>query len=620
MHLGESPPPAPRACFGRDGLIEMVVGLSRKLEPVALIGAGGIGKTSIALTVLHHDRIKERFGENRRFVRCDQFPASSAHFLAHLSRVIGARVENPPDLRFLRPFLSSKDRFIILDNAESLLDPQGANAQEIFSVVDELCRFKTISLLITSRIATVPPRCKRSEIPTLSMEAACDIFYGICGGGRSSVVNNLLKRLDFHALSVTLLATTASQNAWDYERLAEEWETQRAQVLRTDYNKSLAATIELSLASPTFRNLGPDARGLLGVVAFFPQGIDEKNLDWLFPTTSNRKNIFDKFCVLSLAHRRNGFLTMLAPIRDYLNPKDPRSSPLLCKTRDHYFSRLSVDVDPEKPGFKEARWIVTEDLNVEHLLDVFTSIDRNTDDIWDTCGHFVQHICWHKPRQTVLGSKMEALSDDHPSKSGCLLELSRLFQQTRNHRERKRLLTHILDLERRRGDDLRVAHRLQDLSGVNKTLGLHREGIQQAEEALGIFERIGRSVEQIRCLDALAWLYLDDKRFDAAEKAASRAIDLNNRKGQEYFVRRLHQVLGTIHQRKGDKKKAMVHFEIALGIASPHNLREELPYVDRVMDNLNIEERKFEDANALTERAKSYAANDARKLGRGTEL
>jgi hypothetical protein len=66
---------------------------------------------------------------------------------------------------------------------------------------------------------------------------------------------------------------------------------------------------------------------------------------------------------------------MLAPIRGYLSPKDPASSPLLCSTKEHYFSRLSVDVYPGKPGFDEARWITSEDVNIEHLLDVFTTTD-----------------------------------------------------------------------------------------------------------------------------------------------------------------------------------------------------------------------------------------------------
>jgi hypothetical protein len=150
---------------------------------------------------------------------------------------------------------------LFLDNAESILDPQGTDSGEIYAVVEELSRFKNICLGITSRISTVPPHCKRPTVPTLSMESACDIFYAIySNGGQSDIISDLVKRLDFHALSITLLATTASHNAWDYDRLAKEWDTHRVGVLRTDYNKSLAATIELSLASPTFRQLIPPSK------------------------------------------------------------------------------------------------------------------------------------------------------------------------------------------------------------------------------------------------------------------------------------------------------------------------------------------------------------------------
>ena len=511
--------------------------------------------------------------------------------------------------------------FIVLDNAESILDPNGSNAEEIYSVVDELCKFKSVCLCITSRITTVPPRCRRPEIPTLSMQAACDIFYRIYGDGRrSNTINDLLNRLDFHALSITLLATTASHNGWDHGRLVKEWDTQRVRVLQAYYNKSLATTIELSLASPTFRSLGPDGRDLLGVVAFFPQGIDEKNLDWLFPTVSNRKIIFDKFCVLSLTYRGNGFIRMLAPIRDYLAPQYPKSSPLLCTTRDHYFTRLSVDLNPGKPEFGETQWIISEDVNVEHLLDVFTSIDQNAVDVWDVCDRFMRHLRWHKPRQTILGSKIKALPDDHPSKPKCLLGLSWLLDRVGNFAEQKLLLTHTLELQRQRGDDYQVAQTLRRLCDVNRVISLPKEGIPQAKEALEIFKRTGATWEQMGCWTDLAFLFLEDGQLGAAEDAAYRAIDLTPERGEEFLVCQLHRVLGQIYRSKGEKKEAIHHFEAALRIASPQNFQALLARVHWDLAILFRDEGEFEDAHAHIKRAKSHTVDDPRQLASTIQL
>ena len=620
MPLGELPPPAPRDCFGRDKLIEKVIELAENLESIALIGAGGIGKTSIALTVLHHSRIEERFGENRRFIRCDQFPASRAHFLARLSEVLGAGVENPKDLTPLRPLLSTRDMIIVLDNAESILDPKEAGANEVYSVVDELCQFKRLCLCITSRITTVPPRFERPGIPTLSMEAACDVFYSTYRGvGRSTVIDDLLKCLDYHPLSIKLLATTASHNGWDHDQLAKEWDAQRAQVLQTEFNESLSATIELSLSSPTFLSLGPYARDLLRVVAFFPQGVNENNLDWLFSTISNRKNIFDKFYVLSLTHRSNGFITMLAPIRDYLGPQDPLSSPLLCATKDRYLDRLSVDLHPSKPKFEEARWIVLEDVNVEHLLDVFASIDQTGSDVWGACLHFMEHLYWHKPRQTILGSRIEALTDDHRFRSKCLFELSRLFEKVGNRAEAKRLLLRTLELERQRGDDVGVTRALRYLSDVNRLLGFTKEGAQQAKEAWEIVERTNDTRRQTVYLDNLAWSLYYDKQYDAAENAASRAIGLIP-EGQEHLVCRIRRVLGLICRAKGEKEKAIQHFKAALEIASPFNWRGVLVCGHHDLADLFRDQKEFEQANDHIEQSKLHAVGDMYWLGCATYM
>ena len=585
---------------------------------IALLGAGGIGKTSVALTVLHHDRIKRRFGDNRWFIRCDQFPASRTHFLRRLSKIIGAGVENPEDLTPLRQYLSSKEMLIVLDNAESIFDPPGTNAKELYTIANELIQFSNICLCITSRISAIPPDCKTLEIPTLSMEAAHDAFYRIYEGDKKSdPINSILEQLDFHPLSITLFATVAQQNKWNADQLTVEWERQRTGVLHAQHSGSLAATIELSLGSPMFLELGHDARGLLEAVAFFPQGVNENNFNWLFPTISDGPNMFERFCILSLTYQSDGFTTMLAPLRDYLRPKDPTSSPLLNTAKECYFTWLSADLHTEEPTFEEAQWITSEDVNVEHLLDAFTSIDEDSGDAWDACAKFMDHLYWHKPRLVMLGPKIEALPDDHPSKAQCLQDLSWLFNSVGNLVEQKRLLAHSLKLWRERGDDDQVATTLGYLSEANRLIGFHKEVIQQAKEASEIFERLGDTANQADYLINLAWALRDDGQFDAAEEAAFRAIDLLPEKLE---VCRSHRVLGTIYRSKGEVEKATHHFEVALGIASPFDWHTELFWIHYSLADLFSRKNRSDDTHAHVQLAKSHAVDDPYLLARASLL
>ena len=602
-------------------MVEKIVGLAENLAPIALIGAGGIGKTSIALTVLHHNRIKDRFGENRRFIRCDQFITSCAHFLSRLSKVAGAGVENPEDLASLRPFLSSREMFIILDNAESILDPRGTDAKEIYTVVEELSRLSNVCLCITSRLSAVPSDCESFDVPTLLIAAARDTFYRIYkNAGRTDLVDNLLGQLDFHPLSITLLATVAHQNKWGMDRLRREWDRQRTRMLQTTRNESLAATLELSLASPLFQELGSDARGLLEVIAFFPQGIDENNLEWLLPTISNGIDIFDKFCILSLTYRSGSFVTMLAPLRDYLRPADPKSSPLLCAAKEGYFTRMSADIAPGRRRGKDARWITSEDVNVEHLLDVFTTIDANSERSWEACANFMRLLIHHKLRLTVLGVKIWALPDHHRSKPISLYYLAGLFTSLGNHAECKRLLTYALGLWRGRGNDRMVAQALRNLSDANRQMGLYKEGIQMANEAWEVLERIGEIGGQGWYLRSLARLYHDDNQLDAAEEVASRAMDLSSKKGDQYYVCESHYLLGTIYDSKRETKKAIHHLEAAARLASSPDWHIQLYRIHSRLATLFRREGKFDRAQVHIGYAKSYALNHPYHLAGAAKL
>jgi hypothetical protein len=55
VDLSTSPPPAPDIFFGRDEYVATAIDLIQQTAParLAILGAGGIGKTSIALAILH---------------------------------------------------------------------------------------------------------------------------------------------------------------------------------------------------------------------------------------------------------------------------------------------------------------------------------------------------------------------------------------------------------------------------------------------------------------------------------------------------------------------------------------------------------------------------------------
>lgn len=169
-----------------------------------------------------------------------------------------------------------------------------------------------IRLCSTSHISTIPPDFetqyrRRRLYTTLSIAS---YKYN----KQPDPVNNIST---FHPLSTVLLATVPQQKKLDASRLTAECGRQPT--------GNLVATIGLSLPSPIFQEpaLTRNARGLLGVAAFFPQGDGEKNVQWLLPTIPNVQRMFDEFCALLLAYESNGFITILAPLRDYLHPKDP---------------------------------------------------------------------------------------------------------------------------------------------------------------------------------------------------------------------------------------------------------------------------------------------------------
>ncbi|KAJ7857408.1 hypothetical protein B0H13DRAFT_1902273 [Mycena leptocephala] len=136
-------PSQPKIFHGRDSELSDILKLFSEGTPrIAILGAGGMGKTNLARAVLHHTKITERYDQHRFFVACD-----SAATQVELAALIGAHVGLKPGKDLTHPviqyFSSSSNCLLILDNLETLWEPAESRSkiEEFLSLLTGLKDF-----------------------------------------------------------------------------------------------------------------------------------------------------------------------------------------------------------------------------------------------------------------------------------------------------------------------------------------------------------------------------------------------------------------------------------------------------------------------------------------------
>ena len=318
------PPPLPQAptdCFARDEIMSWVLDHLDNFTSVVLSGAVGIGKNTIALTILHHDRVKAKFS-NRYFMCCNGLANSLESFLMGLSDAIG--FPSARSIEELRPHLVPRPPLLlVLDAVDCILDPPAGESGKISTIIEEICQYQNVCILATSRMAVSIPGLRSTEVPTLSGHGGHDIFYTLCHLNRSSAIDSLIGILDFHPLSIALLARAACEKSWDEPRLQREWDDDRTGVLNFDNNQGLATAIESVLAAPTIQKLGPPAHRILEAIAVFPEGMEERRFGRMFSTIDGVGEVINVLCRFYLVERYDGSVRMLSPFRFHFRQQTP---------------------------------------------------------------------------------------------------------------------------------------------------------------------------------------------------------------------------------------------------------------------------------------------------------
>ena len=319
-------PLVPTNRFPRGEFVNEVLDFTDQVASTALFGPIGVGKSTVALTLLHHNRTEVKFGGSRYFMRCDNLTNSLEDFLERLSDAIHAN--RTTDIAQLRSHLeSSPPLILLLDGVDLILDPLAPGAKDILATIEEFGSYGNVCLLTTSRIYPDIPGFHRVEVPTLSEDSARGTFYGLCNMSRSPAVDDLIARLDFHPLSIDFLASSVRENNWDEVMLLKAWVDNRAGTLKTNYYQRMREAMEPFLHSPTIQNIETSARTVLGAVAAYTHGFEERRLQNTFANVIGIGETVNVLCRFSLVYRQDGFVKMLLPFQFYFLESLPVEPP-----------------------------------------------------------------------------------------------------------------------------------------------------------------------------------------------------------------------------------------------------------------------------------------------------
>ncbi|KAJ7829151.1 P-loop containing nucleoside triphosphate hydrolase protein [Mycena leptocephala] len=337
-------PSEPQIFHGRESeLSDTLKAFAGETPRIAILGAGGMGKTSLARVVLHHSQITARYGQHRFFVACD-----SASTKVELMALVGAHLSLKPgkDLtqHVIHYFSSNSPCLLILDNLETVWEPTEPrdDIEELLSLLTDI---QDLALIITLRGAERPGKVRwtRPFLPPLKplpLDAARKMFIDIADDSqRTEEVDKVLSLTGNMPLAISLLAHLADSEGC--LNVLHRWEQEKTSMISEGYDKgsNLDLSISLSLSSPRISSL-PESRALLSVFSMLPDGFSDTELlqsNLLINDVLGHKAALIQ---VSLAYTDDQKRTkILAPIREYMQKFHPTPFNLI-STLLKYFQQL----------------------------------------------------------------------------------------------------------------------------------------------------------------------------------------------------------------------------------------------------------------------------------------
>jgi predicted ATPase/DNA-binding CsgD family transcriptional regulator len=576
---------------------------------LTLTGAGGTGKTRLALEAAH--RLADRFAGGATFIALDSIsdPMLVLQTVAATLGVIEKR--SRARLESLIEFLRDRECLLVLDNCEHLVH---ACASLVFALL-EAC--PALRVLATSReplritgehVYSVPPlnlpastgdasltRVKHFEaVELFAARARAANAAFVLDERNVAIIASICRRLDGMPLAIELAA--ARTRTLSVEDIAARLDD-RFRLLTTGSrtapprHQTLQATLDWS-----YDLLSESERDLFHRLAVFAGGFTLEAAEAVCSAGDLRREhvfnmltyIVDKSLVTAEGEQGETRFRMLETVRQYaLKRLDERGGHVEARDRHlDYFLQLAERAESELQGADQVAWFdrlerelgnlraatewaMTPGLQVKERTSAGLRLSAALLSFWDSRGYPYEGVeCLNR---LLAQAERLGLSDTSttlrpaPTEEGASLAcakalhaLGALYWGRGRHAEAHSHLERALALGRALGDQDIVAHALRMLGSVNIGQGHADTGIVLLEQSIVIWRALGEAGRyglgwSLTALGGAALLRGD---YDGARECLEEAERLFEQSGNTNYLAYVRRRLGQVALHRGDLERA----------------------------------------------------------------
>ena len=384
-----------------DALVQEIHDIDGLPPRICIMGVGGIGKTTLAVSILHHERVTAKFCEGRYFLPCDAITSTDL-LLAELAAALDIYEGIPvtgTSLKSVYHKLKQVPCLLVLDNFETPWESPETRS-EMESLLTEITSIETVSLILTMRGSQMPSGTRWSKIlPPLQpvdADSAVAIFKAITQREADTYAFKLIQAMDYIPLAITLVANLVSVDGETTENLWIRWREERTSMVGngSDRLTNLEKSIQLTLSGPRMQQ-DPGALRFLGVICLLPDGMSSETLRDCMSRSPDMPSIRKAISTLRqnalIYEDPNKYLRVLSPIRLFVLLRHPPS----LKARQ-FIHRIFMKLALQAPSIENVdarRKIRMEVANINAMLidALETSSSQDLNDVAQSILNFCQY-------------------------------------------------------------------------------------------------------------------------------------------------------------------------------------------------------------------------------------